>query len=152
MNREPRAGWAEDENADLGLPVPRSSDADSDEDSVDSPRDDAFVVFEFGTTGWEERRGEPLDLHLTREEPEPPVPVDDAPAPGEEFPLPQYAEDDGWSASSARDAFAGRLVAGDEGAHETVIAEEVAWVATDDTGGYSAEEAAMHVVSDLEEF
>ena len=150
MNREPRDGWAEDENADLALPLPRSGDADSVEDNIDSPRDDALVVCDFGTTGWEERSGEPLDIYLAREEPDAEPPVDEAPTANEEFPLPQYAEDDGWSTGSARDPFAGRLVAGDEGAHETVIAEEVAWVAAEDTGGYSAEEAAMHVVSDLE--
>ncbi len=150
MNREPQVGWAEDESADLALPLPRSADADSLEDGVDSPRDDVLAVSDFGTTGWEERRGEPLDVHLAREEPETELPVDEPPAPGEEFPLPEYAEDDGWGDTSSRDPFAGRLVAGDEGAHETVIAEEVAWVATEDTGGYSAEEAAVHVVSDQE--
>lgn len=151
MERQPRGRWGEeDEHTDLALPLPRRGDADSPEDGYDSPRDDPLAVFDFGTTGWEERRAEPLDLSLGREEPDDGPAYDEAPEQGEEFPLPAFAEDDGWTDSSSQDPFAGRLVAADEGAHDTVVAEEVAWVAGDDTGGYSAEEAAMHVVSDLE--
>lgn len=151
MERHPHGRWGEEEEtADLALPLPRRGEADSPEDGYDSPRDDAFAVFDFGTTGWEERHLEPLDVALGREEPDDGPAYDDAPEPGEEFPLPEFAEDDGWTDGSGPDPFAGRLVAADEGAHDTVIAEEVAWVAADDTGGYSAEEAAMHVVSDLE--
>ncbi len=45
----------------------------------------------------------------------------------------------------ADDRPAGRLVAPDEGAHEDAEADEVAWEAGPDSGGYSAEEAAMRV-------
>jgi hypothetical protein len=89
------------------------------------PGDRPLAVDEFGTTAEEQRRGEPLDGRLRREEPEI-EPGDDA----EEQP-------------AARPA--GRIVEADEGARPDTEKDAVAYEAGPDAGGFSAEEAAMRV-------
>jgi hypothetical protein len=76
-------------------------------------------VTEFGTTPEEEREGESLDLRLSREQPDRPErPADD---------------------------HAGRLVDPDEGAHEDNEADLIGEDRGHGEGGYTAEEAAMHI-------
>ncbi|MGN6161604.1 MAG: DUF5709 domain-containing protein [Marmoricola sp.] len=90
-----------------------------------------------GITPRDEAEGETLEERLAQEEPE--RAASDDPPPSEYDPAPE---------SLVGDERAGRLVAPDEGAHDD---EEPDAVATDvgiDGAAASAEEAAMHVVSD----
>jgi Family of unknown function (DUF5709) len=92
----------------------------------------------FGTTIAEQRRGESLEQLLAEEEPD----VD------------PYAENDDPDEDELIrrgyevEARSGRLVAEDEGSGEDFESDAVAWDAGIDGGAASAEEAAMHVVSD----
>lgn len=81
-------------------------------------------------TGAEQLEGETLDQRLAQEESEPDP----------------YAEAD--LDGSLADPRAGRLVAPDEGGGEDVDATEVATDVGIDGGAASAEEAAMHVISE----
>ena len=84
----------------------------------------------FGTTLLEERQGESLDQRLAQEVPD--LSDED----------PQEYED------GIGDQRAGRLVAPDEGAHEDVDSELLAFDVGIDGAGASAEEAAVHVIDD----
>jgi hypothetical protein len=86
------------------------------------PGDEPMAVDDFGTTAEEQRQGESLDGRLSREEPE-------AEAPGADETSPT----------------AGRLVQEDEGVRDDTESEEIARDVGPDTGGFTAEEAAMHV-------
>ncbi len=94
-----------------------------------SPNDWPVAVDDFGTTAEEQRAGEPLDLRLARELPDPSLQVDV-----------EYVSE----AEGLGDAPTGRLVEHDEGAHEDEVNESVAYDVGRDDGGRSAEEAAMH--------
>jgi hypothetical protein len=85
----------------------------------------------FGTTLDEERAGESLDQLLAEEEP------DTAMSAG-----------DDWVGTDRSDLPAGRLVADDEGAGPDEEPELVARDVGVDTGGPTAEEAAVHVSND----
>src|SRR5205807_486928 len=120
-------------------------------------------IDEYGTTPEEQRRGEPIDLRLAREEPdlspdsigtdlrdenderpwEDDVPVD----PHLDSPVSMYDRDEPGLPPNDR---VGRLVAPDEGAHEDTEKDEVALDAGAAGGGASAEELAMHPVPDDE--
>jgi Family of unknown function (DUF5709) len=90
----------------------------------------------FGTTLAEERAGESLDQLLAEEEPEPdPYAAGDRPR---DAPL----------ASDDAEPRAGRLVAGDEGAHSDTEPDLVARDVGIDGGAAGAEEAAVHVTDD----
>lgn len=91
------------------------------------PRDTARAVDDFGTTAAELHDGEPLDGRLTREEPDV-IDLVDLPA-DESVDVPVV----------------GRLVESDEGARTDTEAEMVAADVGSDLGGYTAEEAAMHI-------
>jgi hypothetical protein len=95
------------------------------------PGDEAIGVDEFGTTAEEQRQGEPLDMRLGRERPDPDPLLEDT------------TDDDAQDEISARPA--GRIVEDDEGARPDVEGESVAYEAGPDAGGYSAEERAMRV-------
>lgn len=126
---------------DLGITTDPSDESTSDEDATDSPRDLPLAALDSGTTAYEEWKGDSLETWLSREEPDV----------LSRIPLRQNNLEDIYDGDDEEpEHFAGRLVAADEGAHDVVDGEEVAWVATGDTGGFSAEEAAMHVVSDAE--
>ena len=84
----------------------------------------------FGTTLAEERQGESLDQRIAQEVPDL---TDDDP---DEF------------GGEVGDVRAGRLVAPDEGAHEDVDSELMAFDVGIDGAGASAEEAAVHVIDD----
>jgi hypothetical protein len=89
------------------------------------PGREPAAVLDHGTTAEEQREGEPLDLRLSREEP-------DVGAGGD--------------AEAAGDV--GRLVAPDEGARADDEKDEIATDVGPDFGGFTAEEAAMHIEPD----
>ncbi|MGP3983691.1 DUF5709 domain-containing protein [Streptomyces sp. KR80] len=108
-----------------------------------SPPERPWAVESRGTTAAEQNQGEPLDERLAREIPDVPVPDGDG--------LGDKPDGDGelWD-EEVGERRAGRLVAPDEGAHSD---EETDLVASDvgiDGAAASAEEAAVHVVSEIE--
>lgn len=106
-----------------------------------SPPERPRGVEEFGTTPYEEETGEGLDRRIAREEPDPVADI----AYGEEGQADdERAEPD----SVAGEERAGRLVAPDQGNGDDVEKDEVAQDVGIDGGAASAEEAAVHVVSD----
>ena len=80
----------------------------------------------FGTTAAEERQGESLAQRLAQEEPD-------------------ISADDPWSEPTGR---VGRLVAPDEGGFDDDEPDSVAYDAGSAGGGASAEELAMHEISE----
>ena len=125
-----------------GIPDPGltgDSDLSTDPDDAygsEPPRDTATAVDEFGTTAAEMQEGESLDGRIAREEDDvlaqAGVPADESA--GSDTPFGERAGQG-----------VGRLVEPDEGARTD---DEPDMVATDvgtDLGGYSAEEAAMHL-------
>lgn len=116
---EERSEALEPDTADLGSFLDEKDQTIVAEDAEDSPRDTPLAATDYGTTGAAERRDEPLTERLRRELPEASAghrPVDP-------------------DRLAAR-AFAGRLVADDDQAK----------LAEGNSGGFSAEEAAMHLV------
>jgi hypothetical protein len=116
-----------------------------DDDAVEDPLDTGVAAPDrwaaanrFGTTIAEQRSGESLDQLLAEEEPDIDPWADEG---GED-------EDDLIRRGYEVEPRAGRLVADDEGSREDAEADAVAWDAGIDGGAASAEEAAMHVVSD----
>lgn len=95
--------------------------------NTEPPGDRLQAAVGYGTTPAEVRAGEPLEGRLAREEPE------TAPADVEDERAGQGV---------------GRLVEPDEGARSVTEKDEVATDVGTDLGGYSAEEAAMHLVPD----
>ncbi|HEV2890859.1 MAG TPA: DUF5709 domain-containing protein [Frankiaceae bacterium] len=98
-------------------------------DREHSPLERPVAVNEYGTTVAEQLEGEPHDLRLSREVPDPAMEVD----------VPYLSEAEGLG-----DAPAGRIVDTDEGAREDDVKENVAFDVGRDEGLRSAEEAAMH--------
>jgi len=98
-------------------------------DREHSPIERPVAVNEYGTTANEQRDGEPHDLRLSREVPDPAMEVD----------VPYLSEAEGLG-----DAPAGRIVDTDEGARTDDVKENVAIDVGRDEGQRSAEEAAMH--------
>jgi hypothetical protein len=90
------------------------------------PRDHPQAVEEFGTTAAEERSDEPLADRVLREEPD---------------------FDEAGVGQAADDAIGGRLIESGSEDVDAVDAEKdaVAALATEDEGGLSAEESAMHI-------
>lgn len=106
------------------------------------PRDHPIAADDFGTTAAEESAGESLDGRLARELPDTLSPevealdADDRDIADQPF----VADGDGYAV--------GRLVESDEGARSDTEAELTARSAGIDRGGFSAEEAAMHLDPD----
>ena len=121
---------------DPGYSDPGQLEAGDTEATIEPPRDTALAVDEFGTTAAEQHDGESLTGRLAREEPDVLAAVD----------LPA---DESAGADTPFDERAGqgvgRLVEPDEGARTDTEADMVATDAGTDLGGYSAEEAAMHL-------
>jgi len=121
---------------DSGLSDPGQLEAGDTEATTEPPHDTAMAVDDFGTTAGELHDGEPLDGRLTREEPDVLTAVDE-PA------------DESQGADTPFDERAGqgvgRLVEPDEGARTDSEADLIATDAGTDLGGYTAEEAAMHL-------
>ena len=105
-------------------------------DGMEPPHDTAMAVDDFGTTAEEMHEGESLDGRLDREVPDVLAAVDQ-PADESEGADTPYTEAAGQGV--------GRLVEPDEGARTDDVAEMVASDVGTDLGGYSAEEAAMHL-------
>src|SRR6476469_7515005 len=128
-----------------GIPDPGFSDAGQleagdTEATIEPPHDTAIAVDEYGTTAAEQHDGEPLDLRLSREDPDVLASVDqpaDASA-GSDTPFDERAGQG-----------VGRLVEPDEGARSDTEADLVAGDEGTDLGGYSAEEAAMHLAPEV---
>jgi hypothetical protein len=143
--------------------IPETADADSTAyDDLDSaraasgpdpaalPADEPVAVNDYGTTAAEQRRGEPLDARLAREEPDtaPAYPADqledadqDAVAPHPDSGVSSFER---IGADPETQGQVGRLVEPDEGAHPDTEADAVASDAGVAGGGPSAEERAMH--------
>lgn len=124
-----------------GLPDPGYADPGQLESgdtnaTTEPPRDVAIAVEEFGTTAGEQADGEPLGGRLSREEPEV-LAQSDLDADEREGADTPFDERAGQGV--------GRLVESDEGARSDTEADLVATDVGTDLGGYSAEEAAMHV-------
>ncbi|MBT2392099.1 hypothetical protein J7E87_22380 [Streptomyces sp. ISL-1] len=109
-----------------------------------SPPERPWAVERVGTTAGEQRRGESLDERLAEEAPDITVPAGDGL--GDAWDTDGELIDD-----EVGEKRAGRLVAPDEGAHrdleEDLIAKDVGI-----DGAASAEEAAVHVVPEPEQF
>jgi hypothetical protein len=106
------------------------------QDGMVPPHDYPVAVDEYGVTAEEQALGEPLDLRLSREEPDvtaaADVPADESA--GSDSPYPEDPEER-----------VGRIVDIDEGAHTDTEKASVAYDVGTDTGGFSAEERAMHI-------
>ena len=103
---------------------------------IEPPHDTATAVDEFGTTAAEMHDGESLDGRIAREEDDVLAQVDVAAdeSAGSDTPFGERAGQG-----------VGRLVESDEGARADDEAELVATDVGTDLGGYTAEEAAMHL-------
>ncbi|HEV2377112.1 MAG TPA: DUF5709 domain-containing protein [Streptosporangiaceae bacterium] len=144
------------ESADL-----RDYEVDDAYDTLDgSPGDDPLdrgVVppqhwsagMKFGSTAAEEEAGESLDQRLAEEEPDITF-EDDEQSPGDIAADEDAADEDvdGLLLDDGPAPRAGRLVAADEGAHSPTESHLVARDEGVDGGAASAEEAAVHVVTD----
>ncbi|MGE5765239.1 MAG: DUF5709 domain-containing protein, partial [Mycobacterium leprae] len=95
------------------------------QDDMPVPGDEPMAVDDFGTTAAEQREGEPLDLRLSREEPDV---IGDV--------LGDEPDDE---------RAAGRIVETDEGAGPDLEPDAVGFDVGTDSGGMSAEEQALHV-------
>ena len=124
-----------------GIPDPGYSDpgqleAGDTDATMEPPHDTALAVEDFGTTAGELHDGESLAGRLAREQPDVMADVNRPadPSDGSDTPFDERAGQG-----------VGRLVEPDEGARTDVDSELVATDTGTDLGGYSAEEAAMHL-------
>jgi hypothetical protein len=109
-----------------------------------SPPERPWAVEQAGTTAAEQRRGESLDERLAKETPEITVPQGDGL--GDAWDTDGELIDDEVGAERA-----GRLVAPDEGAHADLEKDLIA-IDVGIDGASSAEEAAMHLIPESEQF
>lgn len=121
---------------DPGYTDPGQLEAGDSDATLEPPHDTAFAVDDFGTTAAELHDGESLDGRLTREEPDVLANVN-RPA--------DTSEDSDTPFNERAGQGVGRLVEPDEGVRADVDAELIATDTGTDLGGYSAEEAAMHL-------
>lgn len=131
---EPESAFQAEGVPDMGYTLEEKEITGDAQEGMDPPRDQPLAVDEFGTTALEEVSGEPLDLRLSREEPE----------------VLAAAGTDADESEGSDDPFrtpggVGRLVEPDEGARTDTETDAVAADVGTDAGGFSAEEAAMHV-------
>jgi hypothetical protein len=148
--------YEQDDLDDEGVLDPSDTlDGEPDEDALDAgylPADRWSVGMRYGSTEAEERAGESLDQLLAEEEPDITLDPDEELA-GEDAKGDEDAGDedvDGLLLDDGPDPRAGRLVAEDEGAHPVAEADLVAHDAGIDGGAAGAEEAAVHVVDDVD--
>lgn len=111
------------------------------QEEIAVPAERPVASTDYGTTAEEERRDEPLDGRLAREQPDmlERAAVDADESPDADQPYPEDPEEK-----------VGRLVDIDEGARSDDEASAVANDVGTDKGGFSAEERAMHVAPDPE--
>lgn len=140
---DPASEMEEEGIPDLGDPDPAQQVTGDAGYGLSVPRDQATAVDDYGTTAAEEHEGEPLDLRVSREEPDPaaeagaadPLTVGDREEPpGDDDPFPRDDE-----------LRTGRVVEPDEGARTDAEKDAVARDVGTDVGGFSAEERAMHI-------
>ena len=153
----PDESFEQDDVEDEGVLDPSDTlDGAPDGDPLEAgylPTDRWSAGMRFGSTEAEERAGESLDQLLAEEEPD--ITLD----PAEEEPAEDAGTDedagdedvDGLLLDDGPDPRAGRLVAEDEGAHAPEEPDLVAYDAGIDGGAASAEEAAVHVVDDVDD-
>lgn len=125
---------------DSGLTAPGQREAGDMEAVMEPPRDTAVAVDEFGTTAAEQREGESLTGRLDREVPDV---IDRVQLPPEE----SAGADTPFDQRAGQGV--GRLVEPDEGVRSDTESDMIATDVGTDLGGYSAEEAAMHVVPEV---
>ncbi|MDQ2875116.1 MAG: DUF5709 domain-containing protein [Actinomycetota bacterium] len=149
----PDESFEQDDIDDEGvLDASDTLDGEPGDDPLDAgylPADRWSAGMRYGSTEAEERAGESLDQLLAEEEPD--ITLD----PGEERGAGEDEgagdEDvDGLLLDNGPDPRAGRLVAEDEGTHSGEEPDLVAYDAGIDGGAASAEEAAVHVVDDVD--
>jgi Family of unknown function (DUF5709) len=136
------AAWDDIEDDGL-LDASDTLDDDLVADPLDTgvaPPDRWAGVNRFGTTTAEARAGEPLDMRLAAEEPDP-----------DPYAEPADDEDELTRRGYERESRAGRLASDDGYGAQGVETDLVAWDAGVDAGGASAEEAAIHIVEDRED-
>ena len=106
------------------------------QDDMPVPRDTPVAVDDFGTTVAEQQEGEPLDLRLSREEPDLLARAGSAPDTSDDAdnPYPVDVEER-----------VGRIVETDEGVREDTEPDAVAIDVGTDLGGFTAEERAMRI-------
>lgn len=121
---------------DPGYADPGQLESGDTQATTEPPRDTAIAVDEFGTTAGELHDGEPLSGRLAREEPDVLTQVD---RPADESVDAETPFADGAGQG------VGRLVEPDEGVRSDTEKDLVAGDVGTDLGGYSAEEAAMHL-------
>jgi len=134
---EPASAAEEDLQPDMGYSLTEKKiTGDAQEGLELSPRDSPLAVDEYGTTAAEVEAGEPLDLRLSREEPEvlDRAGLDADESEGADSPYPLDPEER-----------VGRIVESDEGARADTEAEAVGHDVGTDLAGFSAEERAMHI-------
>ncbi|MCA1824213.1 MAG: DUF5709 domain-containing protein [Mycobacteriales bacterium] len=140
---EPPSPYEDEGVPDLDNPVPGKRAAGDTQDEMLPARDRPVASTDFGTTAAEEREGESLEGRIRREEP-------DVTAESDEV----YDADAVLADDAAADPFrgdlgsVGRLVEDDEGARADETKEALAHDVGTDLGGFSAEEAAMHIVEE----
>lgn len=139
---DPPSPFAEEGLPDMGYELPSKAATGDPQEGIEPPHDEPMAVDDYGTTASEEAAGEPLDLRLTREEPEVLDSLDDG-----RDPLDDEGGDSPTPGSS--DYEVGRLVQPDEGAGPDLESDAVATSVGTDTGGATAEEAAMHLDREL---
>jgi len=121
---------------DPGFSDPGQLEAGDSEAVIEPPHDTAVAVDDFGTTAVEQHEGEALDGRLAREQDDvlagATQPADESA--GSETPFDERAGQG-----------VGRIVQPDEGARTDTEKDLVGTDVGTDLGGYTAEEAAMHV-------
>ncbi len=121
---------------DSGLSDPGQLEAGDSEAVLEPPRDTAVAVDDFGTTTSEQSGGESLDGRLAREQDDVlgQATLDADESQGADTPFDERAGQG-----------VGRIVEPDEGARSNTEKDMVATDVGTDLGGYTAEEAAMHL-------
>jgi Family of unknown function (DUF5709) len=106
------------------------------QDDFPLPGETPVAVNEFGTTVAEQQEGEPLDLRLSREEPDMLARADA---------MPDLSDDADNPYPVDHEERVGRIVETDEGARADTEPDAVANDVGTDQGGFSAEERAMRI-------
>jgi Family of unknown function (DUF5709) len=155
----PDESFEQDDIDDEGVLDPSDTlDGEPDGDPLDAgylPTDRWSAGMRYGSTEAEERAGESLDQLLAEEEPDLAVDPDEEEedgAAGKDNEDDDAGDEDvdGLLLDDGPDPRAGRLVAEDEGTHSDEEPDLVAYDAGIDGGAASAEEAAVHVVDDVD--
>jgi hypothetical protein len=155
----PDESFEQDDIDDEGvLDASDTLDGEPGDDPLDAgylPTDRWSAGMRYGSTEAEERAGESLDQLLAEEEPDITLDpeeerADEAAGKDEEDEDAGDEDVDGLLLDDGPDPRAGRLVAEDEGTHSDEEPDLVAHDAGIDGGAASAEEAAVHVVDDVD--